>query len=142
MPEWDQAWQHPGGTQSYIAAELEPGLYLLRVAKYGAQVGAYTLTVYDNGPCHCLPPDPPTDLTVIENGGSFEVRWSTDAASAARGTYRLWTNNQPMPFPDASWAILQDHITPIVADDHLYYSATIPAGGIAFFVVTGQCVDE
>ncbi|MBK6764788.1 MAG: hypothetical protein IPG71_00370 [bacterium] len=143
LPEWDLGWQHPGGSQSYIAAGLEPGLYIIRVGKYGGQVGAYVLTVYDNGPCHCLPPDPPTDLTTIVNdGGGIELRWSTDAASAARGTYRIWSNIQLVPFDDPSWTIVADHVVPMVEDDHLYYTAPVTGSNTVFFVVTGVCEDN
>ena len=51
LPGWDVAAQHPGGIASYVAAELEPGTYYIRVAAYDGP-SAYTLTVYDNGPCN------------------------------------------------------------------------------------------
>lgn len=141
LPSWDIPEQHPGESRSYVAANMGPGLFLIRVAKYGAQVGAYTLTVYDNGPLHCTPPDAPDDLTAMVEGDNIELRWSTDAASAARGTYRIWANTNWMPFDDLSWTIVADNVVPVVADDHLYYSEPAAGNSMMFYIVTGHCTD-
>lgn len=139
LPTWDVPAQHPGGSQSYIAAEFEPGLYLIRVAKYGGQVGAYTLTVYDNGACYCTPPDAPIDLNIAVNGDDVELRWSTDAASAARGFYRIWSNTEFVAFDDPSWLIVADGVTPVVENNHLYYTGPWNPNDKLFYVVTGVC---
>ena len=141
LPEWDVPEQHPGDSRSYVAADLGPGLFLIRVAKYASQVGAYSLTVYDNGSLHCTPPNTPDDLTAFIDGGNIQLRWSTDAASAERGTYRIWSNTDMMPFGDPSWAIVADDIVPVVADDHLYYSGPLTIDNRTFYVVTGHCTD-
>lgn len=141
LPEWDVPEQHPGGSQSYVAAELEPGLYLIRVAKYGAQAGAYTLTIFDNGSLHCEPPSTPNDLTANINGDNIELRWSTDAASVPRGTYRIWSNIDMVPFDDPSWVIVADDIIPVEDTNHLYYSGPWSGSNKTFYVVTGMCDD-
>lgn len=143
LPEWDLAWQHPGGSQSYIAAELEAGLYIIRVAKYASQSGYYSLTVFDNGSCYCIPPDAPSDLTLIAGETNVEVRWSTDPESATRGIYQLWSSTVAGDFDEQSWTIVADNITPVAEDNHLYY--TTPLSGLTsgqeFFVVIGRCVE-
>lgn len=141
LPTWDVPEQHPGESRSYVAAELEAGTYLIRVAKYGAQAGAYTLTVYDNGSLHCTPPDAPIDLTANIDGNNIEMRWSTDAESAARGTYRIWSNTEFVPFGDPSWVIVADNIAPVVDVNHLYYSGPYSGNSKLFYVVTGHCTE-
>ncbi|MBL0061388.1 MAG: hypothetical protein IPP40_07875 [bacterium] len=141
LPTWDVPEQHPGESRSYVAAELEAGTYLIRVAKYGAQAGAYTLTVYDNGSLHCTPPDAPTDLTANIDGNNIELRWSTDVESATRGTYRIWSNTEFVPFDDPSWMIVADNIAPVVDVNHLYYTGPYSGNNKVFYVVTGQCTE-
>jgi hypothetical protein len=51
VPSWDSTSQHAGGTASYLAAELGAGTWYIKVAYYSSGSGAYTLNVYDNGPC-------------------------------------------------------------------------------------------
>ena len=142
LPAWDVPEQHPGNSCSYVADTLAPGTYLIRVAKYATQVGAYTLTVFDNGSCHCLPPDAPTDVTAFRVGNEVQLRWTTDAASAARGTYRLYANLSDMPIGDPSWIILADSIVPVVDQQHLYYSAPFAGNERVFYYVTGVCIDD
>jgi len=48
---------------SYIAAALNAGTYIIRVAYSGSASGAYTLMVYDNGAC-VQPCNPATSVTV------------------------------------------------------------------------------
>jgi hypothetical protein len=62
LPAWDLPAQHPGNRNAYIAANLDPGTYLVRVGYSDWGAGPYTLTVYDNGPC-ILSCDPVADLT-------------------------------------------------------------------------------
>ncbi len=141
LPDWDVPEQHLGGMNSYVADTLGPGVYLIRVAHYATMVGAYTLTVYDNGSCHCLPPDAPTDVTAYRVGNVVNLRWTTDAASAARGTYRLYANISDMPIGDPSWIIVADSIAPVVGPNHLYYSAPFAGNERVFYYVTGVCQD-
>ncbi|HEY3295325.1 MAG TPA: hypothetical protein VGL38_07790 [bacterium] len=137
LPAWDVPAQHPGESRSYVAASLNPGVYLIRVAKYASQSGAYTLTVYDNGPC-CLPPAA-NDVAVLRVNNTVDVRWSTDAASATRGTYRIYSNTNDMPVGDPSWTIVADNIVPVVGQHHPYYSAPFAADERRFYYVTGIC---
>jgi hypothetical protein len=51
LPPWDVAEQHPGGTNAYIAADMNPGTYVIRVGFAGTLSGTYALTLYDNGSC-------------------------------------------------------------------------------------------
>ena len=140
LPWWDVPEQHLGNSCSYVAASLEPGTYLIRVAKYASQSGAYSLTVYDNGPCHCTPPTV-SDLTVYRSGDNIQVRWSTDAEQAALGTYRLYANTNDMPPADPSWTIVADDITPVVGENHLYYTTPFAGNERVFYYVTGVCDD-
>jgi hypothetical protein len=140
LPSWDVAAQHPGGSRSYVAANFEPGIYLIRVAKYASQVGAYTLTVYDNGSCHCLPPVA-NDVTVYRVDDNINVRWTTDAASVTRGFYRLYSNTIDMPAGDPSWTLVQDNITPVEGEHHLYYTTPYAGNDRMFYFVTGVCQD-
>lgn len=139
LPAWDDPGQHPGNSQSYVAADFTPGTYLIRVGKFGAQAGAYTLTVYDNGSCDCAPPDPPADLTVIRVNNNIQLHWSTDAASAARGTYRIYSSPVMAPVGDPNWTIVADNITPVVGAHILYYSAPFGTQPRNFYYVTGLC---
>lgn len=140
LPWWDVAAQHPGNSCSYIAAELEAGTYLIRVAKYGNQAGAYTLTIFDNGPCHCEPPVA-NHVTVFRDDNLVNIRWTTDAASASRGTYRIYANSNFMPAGDPSWSVVADNITPVIGVNHLYYSAPWSGNDRQFYYVTGMCTD-
>ena len=143
LPEWDVPWQHPGGSQSYIAAELDAGLYIIRVAKYGGQVGYYNLTIYDNGPCSCIPPNPPEDLTLTANDDNIEIRWTTDPESATRGVYQLWSSTVFGTFDIQTWTLVENNIIPVAESAHLYYVA--PTSGLTsqklFYIVVGQCVE-
>ena len=140
LPPWDVPAQHPGNSCSYVAATLDPGVYLIRVAKYASQVGAYTLTVYDNGSCHCLPPVA-NDVTAFRNGNFVELRWSTDAASVSAGIYRIYTNTSDMPVGDPSWTLIEDNIVPTLGAHHLYYNAPFVGTDRIYYYVTGVCND-
>jgi hypothetical protein len=141
LPSWDVPEQHPGNQCSYIAAPLDSGAYLIRVAKYGSQSGAYSLTVYDNGSCHCTPPFA-SDVTVHRVGNNVELRWSTDSNSALLGTYSLYSNTSDMPADDPTWTLIASNITPVVGQHHLYYTAPFAGNERMFYYVTGVCVDD
>jgi hypothetical protein len=74
LPAWDVAEQHPGGTASYIAANLNAGTYIIRVAYAGTASGAYALTVYDNGAC-IAPCDSALHVTVFVSPSNPSQVW-------------------------------------------------------------------
>ena len=110
LPGWDVPAQHPLAAQeSYIAADLEPGTYLIRVAYWDVASGPYTLTVYDNGACY-EPCDSATALTVYLNPANpSQVWWHFNAPS--QGTYKIFTttvrNNDGNPNngADPQWSL-------------------------------------
>jgi hypothetical protein len=140
LPWWDVAEQHPGGQRSYVAASLDAGTYLIRVGKYATQVGAYSLTIFDNGSCHCTPPVA-NDVTAYREGESVVLRWSTDAASVGAGTYRIYASATEAPPGDPSWAIVADGLTPVLGQHRAYYTAPYSVHDRRFYYVTGLCTD-
>ncbi|MFZ5433604.1 MAG: choice-of-anchor J domain-containing protein [Calditrichota bacterium] len=110
LPPWDVAGQHPLVAQeSYIAAELYPGTYLIRVAGWIDSSGAYTLKVYDNGPCFD-PCDPAENLTVYLSPTDPTKMWLRFDANAL-GTYKIFStlvkNNDGDPDngEDPDWSL-------------------------------------
>ncbi len=78
-PSWaDPAHLPAGSLESYIAAELNPGVYFIRVGRYSAGSGAFTLTVFDNGPC----PSPcGGTLAVSQNPVTFPATYVGEAST-------------------------------------------------------------
>ena len=109
LPGWDVPAQHPASaTASYVAADLEPGTYLIRVARF-TTAGACTLSVYDNGACY-EPCDPATGLTVYMSlANPSQVWWHFVAPS--QGSYKIFTttvrNNDGNPDngADPQWSL-------------------------------------
>jgi hypothetical protein len=106
--EWDVPGQHAGGLNSYISAELEPGTYILRVGFAGPTTGAYTLTVYNNGPCF-TPCDSASHLTSYFSMSSPSNVWLHFNAPSI-GTYKIYstTNKNSDGDPrggDPNWSL-------------------------------------
>jgi hypothetical protein len=137
LPDWDVPEQHLGGMNSYVAATLEPGVYLIRIGHYATMVGAYTLTVYDNG-AECVPPVA-ADVTIGLDDNNINLRWTHDTACATAATYNIWANTAYLPFTDPSWTLVASDITPVTEQDHLYYSVPMTDDNFMFYYVTGYC---
>ena len=109
LPPWDVPAQHPGWPSSYIAAEFYPGTYLIRVGQWEDSSGAYTLKVYDNGPCYepCVKPD---SLTVTMSPADPAKVWLHFKAPSI-GTYKVFSTIQknndgnPNMGADAQWTL-------------------------------------
>jgi hypothetical protein len=67
------------------------------------------------------------------------LRWTTDAASVALGTFRIYVSDSDAPSGDPAWTILADDITPVEGVHHLYYSAPFDNTSRKFYYVTGIC---
>lgn len=78
-PPWADPSHIPAGAlESYVAAELNPGLYYIRVGRFSSGSGAFTLNVFDNGPC----PAPCGGTVALNiNSVSFPVTYVGNASS-------------------------------------------------------------
>ncbi len=110
LPGWDVPAQHPAlSREAYIAAELEPGTYYIRVSYWSTLSGPFTLSVYDNGYCN-EPCDSAQAFTVYLNPTNpSQVWWHFNALST--GTYKVFTttvkNNDGNPDngADPQWSL-------------------------------------
>jgi hypothetical protein len=135
LPAWDVPAQHAGGLNSYIAAELGPGVYPIRVGYFSSSSGPYSLTVYDNGPCVACVPDSVEDVTVYRVADNAVLRWTAD--SSFSGTYSVWASTAS----DGVYTEIASGVPPVLGPDNTTFTDVSPWGIDVrkFYYVAGVC---
>ncbi len=139
-PGWDVLAQHPGGHSSYIAAELEPGTYLIRIGYAGMGSGTYALTVYDNGSCYepCIKA---TNVTVYLNPSSPTHAWLNFTAPSG-GSYKVYStaikgNDGDPRDGDPQWTL--EATLPVAAAGAVQWTDSRVTDGYRNYVVIHDC---